>query len=166
MHRISGKLLVDAPREKVWDVLADFGNVYKVSPGVKASRSTSKSPNGEGATRHCDLTLMGATVEERITKYQAPEHMEIDIYEWSKLPFMRTIGAEFTLEEEDGKTLLEGVFWYELNRNPFGHLMNALVMKRMNRKQWVEFMAGIKHYAETGEEVLEGVELNLAAVTI
>ena len=165
MHKITGSLVVNAPREQVWNVLADFGNVYKVSPGVKHSHSTSEAPNGEGATRHCDLSLMGATVEERITRYEAPSLMEIDIYEWKKLPFMKKLGADFTLDEQGDKTLLTGVFWYEMTRNPVGHVMNALMMKRMNKKTWVQFMAGIKHYAETGDAVEDSTTLDLAAVT-
>ncbi len=34
------EIRIDAPKEKVWEVLADLGGIYKWNPGVSHSRST------------------------------------------------------------------------------------------------------------------------------
>ncbi len=60
------RVVIDAPKEKVWASLADFGNVQNLSPNVSKSYLTSDQISGLGATRHCDFTSMGAQVEEKI----------------------------------------------------------------------------------------------------
>ena len=52
MPRFSTQIRIDAPKEKVWEVLADLGGIYKWNPGVVHSHSTSDSTGGEGAMRH------------------------------------------------------------------------------------------------------------------
>ena len=61
---ISKKVKINASKDKVWDALADFGNVQNLSPNISKSYSTTDQKNGVGAERHCDFTMMGANVEE------------------------------------------------------------------------------------------------------
>ena len=56
---ISRKVIIDAPKQKVWDALADFGNVQNMSPNIAKSYLTTEQVNGVGAERHCDFTAMG-----------------------------------------------------------------------------------------------------------
>ena len=85
---INRYVLVNAPKQKVWEALADFGNVQNLSPGVRKSYLTSEQLNGVGAERHCDFSAMGAEVEERIVAWNEGESMEIDIYESKKIPMI------------------------------------------------------------------------------
>jgi len=52
----------------VWEVLNDFGDIYKWSPGVTASELTSEGAVAEGSTRHCDFAPFGG-VNERIERH-------------------------------------------------------------------------------------------------
>ena len=43
------RVVIDAPKEKVWASLADFGNVQNLSPNVSKSFLTSDQISGLGA---------------------------------------------------------------------------------------------------------------------
>lgn len=165
MNKITHEVWIDAPRQKVWDVLADFGNVYLTNPYITKSYLTSDQKTGVGTTRHCDLTLFGATVEERIIGWDEGRSIEIDIYDRKNLPVIKTQGAAFTLQDENGGTRLRGAIHYTLKYGPIGALMNTFMLKPQNTKAWTTFLAGIKHYAETGEAIDSNVYLNLEPVT-
>ena len=49
MTKVSAEIVIDAPAERVWEVLADFGSVYKWAPGVTESHSTSSNNSGADA---------------------------------------------------------------------------------------------------------------------
>lgn len=59
MTRISRSVHIDASAEEVWQAPGeDFGRVSKL---------TSEGAVGVGATRHCKLSMMNATLDERIS---------------------------------------------------------------------------------------------------
>ncbi len=66
MESITG--IIDASVQKVWEVLADFGDVYRWAPSVTNSYSTSENNNGLEASRHCDIAGFGG-IEEYITEW-------------------------------------------------------------------------------------------------
>ena len=68
-------------KEKVWSVVADFGEIYKASPAVTKSYITSDQKTAVGTERHCDFAFMGASVEEKIIEWKEGESLKIDIYE-------------------------------------------------------------------------------------
>lgn len=160
---IARKVAINASKEKVWEVLADFGNVQNLSPNIAKSYTTGDQPNGLGAERHCDFVAMGSQVEERITEWNEGTSMKIDIYERKNLPMVTGMGAEFVLSEENGQTIVTGTMEYRMS-NAIGGFLNNTVMKKMNTKAWIDFMAGIKHNIETGEKVEKGTKLDRTPV--
>ena len=135
-----------------------------MSPNISKSHLTSEQKNGVDAERHCDFTSMGAQVEERIIEWNEGESMKIDIYERENMPMIANILAEFKVEEKDNKVTLNSSFEYSMS-NGLGNIMNSLVMKKMNSKTWELFLAGIKHYVETGGNVEKGIRLDVSTVT-
>ncbi|MCH7578570.1 MAG: SRPBCC family protein, partial [Chloroflexi bacterium] len=104
MGAFSTEIRINAPKEKVWGVLADLGGIYKWNPGVSHSRSTSEAGGGEGATRHCDLANPKGYLEERAFDWREGEGFKIDIYE-SSLPIERNV-VEFTLRADGDGTIV------------------------------------------------------------
>ena len=70
---------INAPKEKVWKALSDFGNICHGHPAVDTSHITSKQKEGIGATRHCNFNIMGATAEERAVEWAHDEGYEFKI---------------------------------------------------------------------------------------
>jgi len=161
---ITRKVSINAPKQKVWEALADFGNVQCLSPNIKKSYLTTEQKNGIGAERHCDFVSMGAQVEERIVEWNEGESFKIDIYESKNMPMISGMKAEFKVSgKDDDTTLVIGSFEYGMT-NALGGIINSIAMKKMNEKAWLGFIAGIKHHIETGEDVDKGTQLDVSPV--
>lgn len=120
---------IEAPVERVWEVLKDFGSISQWSPGVKFSELTSDGPVGEGATRHCDFAPLGA-VNERIDAYVPNRRLTVNLYETFKLPISNAI-ADFNITPANGGTELTLHYSYTPNR--LGKAMKGVTRKQMTK---------------------------------
>lgn len=142
---------IDASKEQVWEVLADLGSIAEWNPGVTASHSTSESPQGEGATRHCDVKGMGgksAYLEERAFDWREGEGFKIDIYE-SNLPIKRNV-VTFAIAESGGGTIVQVSPDYQLKFGPIGSLMDKLMVRRQFEESMERLLAGLRDHVESG----------------
>jgi carbon monoxide dehydrogenase subunit G len=161
MTSIIREVVIKAPRQQVWDAVSDFGNVYRMGPTITKSYLTSEKTSGIDTTRHCDFTMMGATVDERITGWDEGKRLEIGFDSWEKMPGMASMSAEFSFADEGENTRLRATMNYELGMGVVGKMMNSAMVKPMNTKNWDSFVAGIRHHIETGEEVSTETALNM-----
>ncbi len=104
---------INAPVEKVWEVLHDFGNIQQWSPGVTASELTSVGPVTEGSTRHCDFAPFGG-VNERVDRLEQNKRLTVHIYKTFKLPISGAV-ADFNIAPHSGGTELTLHYSYTLN---------------------------------------------------
>lgn len=155
---------VAAPPARVWEVLADFGGIYRYSPAVKASHLTGSLPDGVGATRHCDLAF-GATVEERIIDWHDGTAYTVEIYAGTRMPPIRDPRATLAVESlGGGRSRLTARMVYTPRFGPLGRLADRVAFRRQFEKSLGLLVAGFKHYVETGEEVGPGVRVDTSAV--
>jgi uncharacterized protein YndB with AHSA1/START domain len=134
---------IDAPVERVWELLDNFGNIAQWSPGVKRSGLTSDGPVSEGSTRHCDFSPLGG-VNERIDTYIPNERMTVDLYETFKLPISSAI-ADFNIVANGEGTALTLHYSYTPNR--LGRVAKGSTDKQM-RKGISGLADGLKHESE------------------
>lgn len=120
---------IDAPVEKVWQVLDDFGEIQQWSKGVKFSALTSDGPVAEGATRHCKFEPFGG-VNERIAGYEPHKRMTVHIYEAFKMPISEAT-ADFNIEPANGGTQL--TLHYSYTPNLFGRVLGPYTRKQMEQ---------------------------------
>lgn len=144
---------IDASKEKVWEVIADFGNIYLFNPTIAKSYLTSDKTSGLGTTRQCNFEGINAHIKERIVSYKEGESMRVEIYDGKGAPPFKTAFGSFFLQEEDGGTLVKGIFEYELKFGPIGILMDALMVKPKFSGAWDGVLAGLKKHVETGQEI-------------
>ena len=160
---IKRSITINASNQKVWNALADFGNVQNLSPNIKKSYLTSGDSIGLGSTRHCDFYSMGAAVEEKIIEWNEGKLIRIELFNPKNLPMIRDMEAVFELEEENGQTMIKGTFEYGMS-NAIGRFFNKLKMKKMNIDSWEAFLAGIKHNLDPGQKIDKNTRLDLEAV--
>ncbi len=165
MTTISREIEITKSKEEVWNAIAKFGDICHGSPGVLKSHVTSQQQEGIGATRHCDFAMMGASAEEKITEWKEGESLSIEVYEFNKLPGIKSMTADFEVRTENDKTILRADLHYNM-KNALFDMMNILMMKKMNTKNWNAVLAGHKKYIETSERVLENTVLELNKVII
>jgi len=157
---------IDAPAEKVWDVIGDFPNIYKFNPAVPASNATSEDTTGLGATRHCDLSVLGASIEERIVDWNDGKSYTVELYETKRVPLLKNNVGHVGVEPNgNGST---GIFEvsYDIKGSVFGRLMHSVAIEKQTVKTAQLFVAGLKHYVETGEEVSKGVRVDTSQVEL
>ena len=155
MTVIRSQAQIDAPIEKVWGVLADIGSIDKWNPGVAKSYATSEATQGEGATRHCDITTGNAQLEERAFDWREGEGFKIDVYK-SSLPLKRNI-MSFEIEPSGDGTLASVTADYQLKYGPIGALIDILIGRRQAQQRFDELLAGLKYHVETGELIGDAV---------
>ncbi len=120
---------IQATPDIVWEVLNDFGEIHRWSPGVVHSELTSEGPVGLGSTRHCDFAPMGG-VNERIEAYEPGRRMTVRLYDMVKMP-LADATADFQLHPRDGGTEL--TFHYSYTPNLFGRLFRKAVANQMQK---------------------------------
>ena len=134
---------IDAPVETIWEVLDDFGEIARWSPGVKRSALTSEGSVGVGTTRHCDFSPLGG-VNERIDRYLPNERMTVHLYDLFKMPVSSAI-ADFKLAAHENASVLTLDVSYTPNR--LGRLAKGMTDKQM-RKGMNSLAEDLKREAE------------------
>ncbi len=146
MTKVTGEIHIDAPRQKVWGVLADLGSVSVWNPVIANSYYTSEAKEGAGASRHCDFPD-GGYVKERAVEWKPGEAMRLNILEGS-VPFDNFYGA-YTLRDERRGTTVSLTLGFDVKPDAPVAPTEA---ERQNREELIPaVLAGLKHYAETGQ---------------
>ena len=168
MTTLTREVHINAPKEKVWELLADFGNIYLFNPGVPTSYLTSDQQHGVGTTRHCDVAggPINASVEERIIAWNEGQSMQIEIYEGTGTPPFKKAVATISVKDDNGGTLVTGALEYSLKFGPIGYLMDKLMVASQFGKAWTGVLAGLKHYAETDQPVEGARGINFEPVAV
>jgi hypothetical protein len=63
------RISIDAPTDRVWSALGDFGGIDRWSPVINHSASVDGAERGVGAERACELKGLFPNVVERTTQW-------------------------------------------------------------------------------------------------
>lgn len=145
MTKLHHELIINAPVEKVWRVLADLESVRHTNPLVKAVKIISPNKEGVGSARHCDFTD-GKFAEERITACDPNHSISFELYkhQWP-LVFMRWTNK---LEKRGEATFLTSDTEYEVKFGFLGAIMNMLIMKSKFSQIITDALSRTKKYIE------------------
>ena len=149
MGSFTTSVRIEAPKERVWEVLSNLGSIYKWNQGITHSYTTSDVATGEDATRHCDLAD-GGFLSERAVNWSEDEGFTIDIYKTS-LPLKESF-VDFRATPEGEATVVKLKMDYKLKFGPIGALLDAAFLGRQARKGMTELLGGLKDYVETGKQ--------------
>lgn len=165
MHSVSASRVIDAPSERVWQVLDDFGNVAAYNPAVDASRVVTDAETGEGACRECVLSESGR-IEETIVDYRPGEGYTVEFTDLGSLP-MAANTVEFDLLPVDAdRTEVTVSSRFTPKYGPLGWLVAKLVMERRLRETFDDTLAGLDdhlHAIDTADTADAGSEGTVAS---
>jgi uncharacterized membrane protein YhaH (DUF805 family) len=164
---VLSSIVIDAPATQVWPHVIKFSDLPKTDDwlfklGVAHPLRARIEGQGEGAIRHCEFST-GSFVEP-ITTWNEPHHLAFDVkyqpqpmkeltfYDHLDAPhldgYFRSVKGEFRLTQtSDGKTLLEGRTWYEMDMQPgwYWQMYGRWFIHRIHG----QVLAHIKNLAET-----------------
>lgn len=146
MTKLSSEIQIDAPREKVWAVLADLEAVQHYDPAITEAHYTSGARDGVGAARQCDFD--GGFVREKVTEWKPGEVYAINVYEGSDVvaPF-ESQDARFTLRDAGQGTAVSLELDYRFKPDVPS---DPQEVEREYRQLIEGVLAGLKNYVETG----------------
>ena len=162
MTQLKSEIRINAPKEKVWEILADFGGVAAYNLNLRSAHSTSEANGGVGATRHCDLLPMGS-IEERIVDWTEGQGYTIDIYEGKGTPPFKSALARIEVHPEGQQTLVTMEMNYSLKFGVVGTAMNKMMVRAQFAKALPRILQGLKIYAETDKKPTRADLKSLAA---
>lgn len=127
-------------------MLAAFGNIETFNSGLTASDPIAGATTGIGATHHCDLTVPGASIEERIVDWADGQSYRAEIYDGVRNPFATAFATPSVnpLAEGHGSTVRMSTEW-----KAKGGVLGALLdrgLRAQNRKAITGVLAGLKHH--------------------
>lgn len=132
MGSVNVSRTIPAPQSAVWAVLADFPNIADWNTGVAKSHATGEAVAGVGATRHCDLAQMGATLEETIREWQPEDRLVITIDSATRVP-IKSATATFELTADGDSTKVVMIYDYDTKYGVVGRLMGSMMDKQFTK---------------------------------
>lgn len=164
MPKLIRQVAIDAPKEKVWEVLADFSGVANWAPTIIESASTTEANGGVNAERSCNHEKMG-TIYERIVAWDEGNSLSYDVIKGLPFP-MKSLNNIWAVTSLGEGALVTLTMEFQMKMGPLG-FMPALMARAPMRKEMKVSLAGLKQYVETGEVVTTTKHLaptSLAAV--
>lgn len=150
LKHIHEEMQIRVTREKMWDILSQYGDVSKFHAGVVESHSEQGSGNQAqmGCERVCNIVDMGLRIQlkERIVDYMEGESYTYDVYEWKNFPLAKML-FRFKII---GANATHSVLAIDINYKAKPAFLTPLLAVKM-RKLARDVLLGYKHYAETGE---------------
>ena len=145
---VTARLKIDATAEKVWEALAQFGNVSSFHAGVDRSVPKDGNPEqaGLGVERICDIKdgKRDVVLVERIIEYAEGSHYRYQVFEWENFP-LKMMFFGFAIEkDQQGHSILALTINYRLKPGFITGLMKWKI-----RKMARSILMGYKNFIET-----------------
>lgn len=152
MNKTEFKEVVNASKEKVWEVLFNqYGDIHVHNPTMKSSNYMHNATKGElNCVRHCKFTDK-LNLDEKITKVNENDSFTVVVTKHN-LPFVKEMSATYELASiGDEMTEIRMT-----SLNSFSPGFMKYLMKGQMSKSIVKHLFGMKYYLETGKTVDKG----------
>jgi ligand-binding SRPBCC domain-containing protein len=146
MGVIHNEILIQAPVDKIWNVLATPGLLEKYDPAVLKSSVISDVGAGLSAKRRVEMRDGKNWFEEKITVYKPNEALT---YELTACSFpVHKLKHSYTFEKAGDQTKVTQIMEYTVKFGLPGRLLDVLVIRRQSDAGIKKFFAGLKSYVQ------------------
>ncbi len=156
------RVTIQAPPERVWAVLSDFGSVANWAPTVLRSKSLTDPGKGAGARRVLHHRS-GRAVEEAVREW-SNERRSFTFDVPGGIGPIKTVREAWSVRAESGGSVVEVTLDLTMKYGPIGPALDALFGRRLMGRELALSLAGLKQYAETGRAEKVEARLPVAAV--
>jgi len=145
MGEFEEQIIVSASPDKVWDVLADIGNIYLWNPGVVRSRLTT---HGEVSVSACRLCNLGGKnyLDEEVIEFEKPHRLTMRVND-TNLPF-KAAEIRFTVEPQGEKTVVKVSPKYQLKFGLLESILDTIIVRSQYRKGMQELLRGLRNHVD------------------
>ena len=141
MSKLSRQIRINAPVEKVWEVLADFGGASKWAPTVTESYSTTEANGGVGAVRHCEVIGFGG-IEEEIVGWNESRSLSISLENAG--PIKSSVNT-FSVSPAGDGTVVTANLDFRMKFGLVGALIDRFALRRQFRKVMTQGLGRLKY---------------------
>jgi ligand-binding SRPBCC domain-containing protein len=146
MSKIENEIMIQAPVEKIWAVLAKPELLERYDPTVRKSSLISLEQTNIGAKRRVDMVDGKNWFEEKITVYSPNEALSYELTACSFPVHKLKHSYRFQKLGEDTKVIQ--IMEYRMKFGVLGRLLDVLVIRRKSDAGIKKFFAGLKSYVE------------------
>ncbi|MDW3652516.1 MAG: SRPBCC family protein [Bacteroidia bacterium] len=143
---LSASTFIQAPQEKVWQVVQEIGDIQSFHPLIKKSYRLNEK-HGLGAERHCELKPMGV-MDEQIISWKEGEGFTAKVIGGKMLPPCEYMLGDLSLKAEGRGTRVSFTFRYAMKFGLLGKIMNHLLIKPQFKAAPLKYVEGLKVYVE------------------
>lgn len=147
MTKIYNEITINAPVEKIWEILANIELLDKYDPTVKQSTALSTNKSGIHAKRKVLMLDNKNWFEEKVTEFNPNVALTYQLTDCS-FP-IKGLKHSYTFEKIEQKTKVKQVMEYTVKFGIFGKLLDSLMIRKQSDTGIKKFFAGLKSYAET-----------------
>ncbi len=146
MSKIQNEVIIQAPLEKIWAVLASPELLERYDPTVRKSSLISLEKTNIGAKRRVDMLDGKNWFEEEITVYSPNEALS---YELTACSFpVHKLTHSYSFQNLGERTKVSQIMEYTVKFGFLGWLLDILVIRRQSDAGIKTFFAGLKSYVE------------------
>jgi ligand-binding SRPBCC domain-containing protein len=146
MAILNNEIIIDAPIDKIWEVLAHPDLLERYDPTVRKSTLISEAKTDLGAKRKVDMRDGKNWFEEAITIYKPQETLAFELTACS-FPIHR-LKHTYRFQALNGQTKVFQTMEYTVKFGLLGKLMDALMIRKQSDAGIKKFFAGLKSYVE------------------
>ncbi len=146
MATIHNEIIIKAPADKIWSVLATPDLLERYDPTVRKSSLISGVKTDRGAKRKVEMQDGKNWFEEVITVCKAGEFLT---YELTACSFpVHKLKHSYSFQKLDGQTKVLQVMEYTVKFGILGKIMDQLIIRKQSDTGIKKFFAGLKSYIE------------------
>jgi ligand-binding SRPBCC domain-containing protein len=146
MATLHNEIVIEAPVDKIWKVLATPELLEQYDPTVRKSSLISENKTDLGAKRKVDMRDGKNWFEEVITEYKPGESLTYELTACS-LP-VHKLRHRYRFQPLDGYTKVFQTMEYTVKLGLFGKLLDLLMIRKKSDAGIKQFFAGLKSYVE------------------
>lgn len=144
---------IGSPKTKVWDTLANLGDIYRFNPNLTHSYYASATKEGIGASRICELKPSGK-ISETVVDWQPGHGFTLKIDPIEKAPPVKDFTGKFELQELSRYwTKVSVTIAYQTKLGVLGVLLDKIMLRGKMEGSMVSLLEGLKDHMENGHEL-------------
>lgn len=149
MTKISNQIQINIPKNKVWEIVSDFGSVANWSPIITKSALRGSTNYGVGAEDVCEI-LGAKNVHRKAVEWDEGNMINAEV---RGIPPAISMFNKFLLSGEGDQTVVT----FEVEVEFAGTEAEKRDLEDLFQRSFQLHVQGLKQYAETGQKMIAPV---------